>query len=161
MIKVNDYFGLGDEAVTLEVAAKLLDISDAEITIIKNDEMLNQVGCKDYVVNGLLHKTNIPGNHYNIYLRKDTNEPLRSTLCHEMLHLRQYVDGDLIVDIEHKRFIWKGKDYPYSYPYMQRPWEQEAFRSQTKFISEVRKALHKPTCHLFDWLTRKKTKTKA
>lgn len=148
MIKVTDYFGLGNEAAVIETAAKLLNISDAEITVIQNDKMLDMVAGDDYVVNGLLHKTNIPGNNYNLYIRKDTNEPIRSVICHEMLHLKQYIDGYLSVDLNNKKFKWKGKDYPYSYPYEQRPWEQEVFKQQTSFISKVRKALSKKECLL-------------
>lgn len=158
MIKINDYYGLGGELETIKVAAEKLGIANVEITVIKNDSMLDQVGSKDYIVNGLLHKTNIPGNYYNLYLRKDTNEPLRSIICHEMLHLRQYIDGDLLVNVERRLFIWKGKDYPYSYPYMDRPWEKEVFKAQSKFISDVKKALPKTGCSILGWLSKKDKK---
>lgn len=156
MIKVNDYFGLGTELNTINIAAEKLGISDVEITVIKNDNMLDQVGSKDYIVNGLLHKTNVPGNYYNLYLRKDTNEPLRLTICHEMLHLRQYIDGDLAVDIDRKLFIWKGKDYPYSYPYMDRPWEKEVFKNQSKFVAEIKKEMPKSQCPFLNLFSKKK-----
>lgn len=148
MIKVTDYFGLGDDAAVIETAAKLLNLEDVEITVIQNDRMLNNVGGDNYVVNGLLHKTKIPGNNYNLFIRKDTNEPIRVIICHEMLHLKQYMDGNLSVDLENQKFKWKGKDYPYSYPYEQRPWEQEVFRQQSSFINKVKKALPKKECFL-------------
>lgn len=148
MIKVVDFFGLDNEAAAIEVAAKLLGIDDAEITVIQNDKMLDAVAGDEYVVNGLLHKTKIPGHKYNLYLRKDTNEPFRNTICHEMLHLKQYIDGDLSVDIDNRKFTWKGKDYQYSFPYKQRPWEQEVFRKQNAFIAQVRKAMPKNGCWL-------------
>lgn len=148
MIKVVDFFGLGDDATAIEVAAKSLGIEDAEIVVIQNDRMLNSVAGDGYVVNGLLHKTRAPGNKYNLYLRKNTEEPIRTVICHEMLHLKQYIDGDLAVDVNNRQFSWKGKIYPYSYPYMQRPWEQEVFRKQNAFIAQVRKAMPKKECWL-------------
>lgn len=159
MIKVNDYFGLGKEVAVIETAAKLLGIEDAEITVIKNDSMLDKVGSPDLIVNGLLHKNNLPGNSYNLYLRGDTNEPIRSTLCHEMLHLKQYIDGVLSLDINKKEFFWNGKEYSYDVPYMQRPWEQEVFRKQNSFISEVRKKMN-PGCLLSAIFNRKKNDKK-
>jgi hypothetical protein len=143
MIKVVDYFGLDNELSTIETAAKVLGIDDVEITVIKNDKMLNQVGSKDYVVNGLLYKNKMPGNSYNLYIRKDTNTPLRSIICHEMLHLQQYINGDLSVDTDKRIFIWKGKIYSYNFPYMERPWEQEVYKKQDKLISDLKKAYPK------------------
>lgn len=159
MIKVNDYFGLGKEVAVIETAAKLLGIEDAEITVIKNDSMLDKVGSPDLIVNGLLHKNNLPGNSYNLYLRWDTNEPIRSILCHEMLHLKQYIDGVLSLDINKKKFFWNGKEYSYDVPYMQRPWEQEVFKKQNSFISKVRKEMS-PGCLFSAIFTHKKNDKK-
>lgn len=56
-----------------------------------------------------------------------------STLAHEMVHVRQYVTGDL-VDGYSAQCRWKGKEYEmpdiFSDDYYFTPWEVEAFGLQ-------------------------------
>ena len=63
-------------------------------------------------------------------------------LLHEMVHLRQYIDGDLSVPgINSTIAIWKGKQYDNSFAYNQRPWEMEAESVSKKGCKEIYRKL--------------------
>ena len=50
------------------------------------------------------------------------------TLAHELVHVRQMAKGMLTVTAKGK--TWKGKFYPRKTPYLDQPWEQDAFAKQ-------------------------------
>ena len=53
---------------------------------------------------------------------------LASTLAHELTHVSQFSKGTLQVARRGKK--WKGKFYPTNYPYLDQPWEVQAFAKQ-------------------------------
>ncbi len=57
------------------------------------------------------------------------------TLAHEMVHVKQFLDGDLIKQ-DHQNYIWKGKFWENidQVCYRQRPWEHEALTKATKLL---------------------------
>jgi hypothetical protein len=67
---------------------------------------------------------------------------LFATVAHEMMHISQYLRGDL-QSIDHKRFSWKGKVYKLSEKrfrkmtlkqYKKLPWEREAYKYCERFF---------------------------
>ena len=52
------------------------------------------------------------------------------TVIHELIHVKQYVKGELI-DRTHGKYktIWKGKDHSKT-SYSKQPWEKQAYRLQ-------------------------------
>jgi len=50
------------------------------------------------------------------------------TLAHELTHVAQFAKGTLQLTPKGRR--WKGKFYPISYPYLEQPWEVQAFARQ-------------------------------
>jgi hypothetical protein len=50
------------------------------------------------------------------------------TLAHELVHVRQLAKGILKITPRGKK--WRGKFYSRSTPYLDQPWEQEAFARQ-------------------------------
>ena len=50
------------------------------------------------------------------------------TLAHELTHVAQFAKGTLQLTPRGKR--WKGKFYPTDYPYLDQPWEVQAFARQ-------------------------------
>lgn len=74
----------------------------------------------------------IDDDHYEINLRSIDVEHLRTTVAHELIHVHQYVRGDLI-DYNGKMF-WKGEVVDTSVvPYMELPWEIEAYLNEEKY----------------------------
>ena len=63
-----------------------------------------------------------------------------NVLAHEMMHVRQYLSGDLTV-VNGKK-IWKGKAYPFAHRDLRKlPWEAEAYRHDqylAKVLAEVK-----------------------
>jgi hypothetical protein len=50
------------------------------------------------------------------------------TLAHELTHVAQFANGTLKVTPKGKK--WKGKFYPTAHPYLDQPWEVQAFARQ-------------------------------
>jgi len=50
------------------------------------------------------------------------------TLAHELTHVAQFANGTLKVLPKGKK--WKGKFYPTNHPYLDQPWELQAFARQ-------------------------------
>ena len=50
------------------------------------------------------------------------------TLAHELAHVAQFANGTLKLTPKGKR--WKGKFYPTTHPYLDQPWEIQAFSKQ-------------------------------
>ena len=71
-------------------------------------------------------------NHYQILLNKRlTKHNLHRVLFHELIHLKQSHSGRL-TPCNHVSVDFMGKHYPHvnSVPYLQRPWEMEAFEHE-------------------------------
>lgn len=68
-------------------------------------------------------------NTYLIVLRPTKDLlALGITLAHELTHVAQFAKGMLKVTPRGKK--WRGKFYPARYPYLQQPWEIQAFARQ-------------------------------
>ena len=68
-------------------------------------------------------------NTYLIVLRPTKDLlALGITLAHELTHVAQFAKGMLKVTPRGKK--WRGKFYPSGYPYLQQPWEIQAFARQ-------------------------------
>jgi hypothetical protein len=71
---------------------------------------------------------------YLVLLRPPARQTLASTialsttLAHEMVHVRQMAKG--ILKVTSKGTFWRGKKYTKSTPYLDQPWEQQAFGMQ-------------------------------
>jgi hypothetical protein len=71
---------------------------------------------------------------YLVLLRPPARQTLASTvalsttLAHEMVHVRQMAKG--ILKITTKGTYWRGRKYKKSTPYLQLPWEVDAFARQ-------------------------------
>lgn len=60
---------------------------------------------------------------------------LTLTLCHEMTHVKQMATG-LLKSVKGGN-LWKGKFYPSKTPYLDRPWEIQAFQNQELLMRRV------------------------
>ena len=57
-------------------------------------------------------------------------------LAHEMVHLKQFVRGELFDYEIGQRVQWKSKTYKTSMEYNKQPWEREAYRLEDKLYKE-------------------------
>lgn len=60
---------------------------------------------------------------------------LAVALCHEMVHVKQMSKGQLKQDAT--GFVWVGKRFKQNTPYLDRPWEVEAFARQELILRKI------------------------
>lgn len=138
MITIKNYANIAEAHSLIEFVSHSLGISYAEVIITKNDKLLNKFNTNDFQLSALLYKAATP-DVYNLIIREYQNEPISLVLCHEMIHLKQFVDGRLELDMNTKTFIWEGKRYSGSISYGTRPWEIEAFEKQWSLLRSYKK----------------------
>ena len=159
MIKIDDYYGLGDNKNILETALANLGVNDIEIVVIRNDSLLRRYSNNLWTVSAICHKAPPPlVNHYTLCVSGNPEKAMPLLLCHEAIHLAQFNRGDLELNLEAKEFTWKGRKYSNNVEYKSRPWEIEAFSNESKLLVKVKKALGIPQCKLFSFLSKGKKK---
>ena len=121
------------------ILVEILGIKDIELTVTVNDKQIKMFDTPDFELQAML--LGYPKlKSYTLVLRSNIGAAnVLPIVCHEMWHLKQMHNGQL--EIIGKDFKWKGKDYPGSTPYFDRPWEKEAVKEQ-KEIEKKAKALY-------------------
>ena len=96
------------------------------------DVKLTKCDAYGYCMMGEDHKT------FELEVRKGMKlYDLISTVCHEMVHVKQYYRKEM--DEESNR--WKSRKLPNDVDYMDRPWEKEAFKMEEKLALECFKEI--------------------
>lgn len=115
----------------LNSALSLLGIDGVTISYSSDRRVLSMFSVPDVDIKAVLMPSVVP-HTYNLYGSRWLG---KTELCHEMIHLSQYENGRL------RRFentlIWDGSPYDNATPYMERPWEIEAFKIQTQLIKHL------------------------
>ena len=127
--------------ITKLILSEILGIKDIELTVVTNDNQVSKFDTKDFELRAML--TGNPNiKKYTLLIRSNVgSSELLSIICHEMVHLNQMNKGWLsIVGYD---FKWKGKFYPGSTPYFDRPWEQDAVKEQSEIERKVKKLYYK------------------
>lgn len=89
-------------------------------------------------------KATLVGNRtqYIIYVGNMDRTEAINVISHELIHLSQYYSGKLIKTKELNSVEWNGEIYDVTkIPYMERPWEIEAFNKEKELASEIRNLL--------------------
>ena len=119
------------------ILVEILGIKDVELTVTSNDNQIKLFDTKDFELQAmLLGNPNLK--KYTLLIRSNvSSSSTLSIICHEMWHLSQMHKGQL--QIIGRDFRWKGKSYPGSTPYFERPWEKEALKEQSEIENKVKK----------------------
>lgn len=118
------------------ILTQILKIENVSLLVVTDDKMVKRFDTSDIEMQAVLQ--GYPQlKKYILYLRKNMSEDLLTTICHEMVHLKQYYDGKLRLD--GTTFYWNGEYYSKPIPYMDRPWEKEAFAKMYDIEKEVKK----------------------
>ena len=155
MLTVKNLSSLRDSAKIEELLHFALDsriVNDVTVCLIERDSTLDRLAIKDYELQALLYQYTMP-HTYALIIRSNPCESVEYIVFHESIHLLQYESGRLDVNVRSGKCVWEGKEFPASYPYMDRPWEKEAFKKQPaltkewralqKSVKKVRKCLFK------------------
>lgn len=123
----------------LRFALGRLGVDDITVVVVNNDRLLDRLaGGGDVTYDALVTETALD-RQFLLTLREHLTVSLTSALCHESVHISQYVSGRLKLDTKTGVCTWMGRTYPSDYDYRRRPWEAEAFRLQGKLAREYRK----------------------
>ena len=136
MIKVNDYTKLKPEGFVEKVlgfAFGLLGVDGPEVTVAVDEPFLKRMSTGDIEYEGILVPTPRP-HAYVLRVKDVTKGEMLRILAHEAVHMSQQERGDLVVNPDTLECRWKGEKYTNDYPYMSRPWEKEAFKTQAEIL---------------------------
>lgn len=104
--------------------------NDVVITFIDNmNKKAGKWGSCRYIKDKNLFHIKICVNNINFMIE---------TLCHEFVHVKQFIYDDLNIDAENSSIMFKGYKYVgenFSHP--QNLWEQEAYRMQTELYTQL------------------------
>lgn len=121
----------------IEYLSSILQISSkAELTIMYNDKLLNQLSKGEVEYSALLQ--NPMPNQYVLFVKSNVSG-LQSIICHEMVHLQQYDSGKLKMSADCKTIWWNGEKFDTTFDYSKREWEVEAFSLQNKLWRSFKK----------------------
>lgn len=125
------------ERICKIILSEILKIDDVELIVAIGDSQIKLFDTPDFELQAIL--TGQPQlKKYTLLLRSNIGTAnVLSIVCHEMWHLAQMYKGDLA--IINKNFRWRGKNYPGSTPYFDRPWEKEALKEQIEIEKQVKK----------------------
>ena len=120
------------DTVLLTIADKILGLDTLTIRVYYSSITIEKDGIiiNDYAVK------NIMPHDYTIFIGKNSKKSwVKTVMAHEMVHVKQYEIGDLI-QLPDKKMKYKGEviDLVTS-DYMDRQYEKDAFREQTKILS--------------------------
>lgn len=121
----------------LNFAFGIVGVKDVNVTVGVDEAFLQKMSPPDMEYEGILVPS--PLSHTYILRVKDVmkGEMLR-ILAHEAVHISQQERGDLKVNPDTLECRWKGEKYTNDYPYMDRPWEKEAFKTQAEILKAYR-----------------------
>lgn len=86
-----------------------------------------------------------PVRSFKMWLTPQTNVQIVRVFCHEFVHLKQWVTGEISIKPGTLALIWHDVEFsPHqieTMPELSKPWEQEAYRKQDDLASYVLKEL--------------------
>ena len=126
------------EKVVKALAFNVLRMDTLEITISNMPKHMENAG--DIQLQAYVKKHLWEDHIYNIYLNRTVNEVhLMKILSHEMIHVRQMEEGDLVqFSPDNPVAIWKGDTIDYhEVEYAKRPHEIEASKYDDKVLKDL------------------------
>lgn len=157
MIEIKDYTSKNPDGTVervLNYASSFLGLEGIIVTVAKNAALLKKLSTKDIDFEAILVPSGME-HSYTLYITDVGKKEQVRILAHEAIHMWQQEKGDLIVDPVTYECRWKGEKYTNDYPYMDRPWEKEAFKTQAEILKaykasqKAEKGGKQPGCLLF------------
>ena len=118
-----------------------LGIKKANILILPFDRIRIYSGSTKDKIDAAIYYN---GYNYLLYVRTLPKKGYLKVIAHELIHLKQYYNGDLSVNNEY--VVWKGKRTSVDIiniqsNYCSRPWEKEAFENQLDLAEKINNKL--------------------
>ena len=123
-------------ADALETLADVLKIPSDTVLRIKQTPQAIRQGEAEFL--GLVQPVEHSPRLYDLYLSPGVSpSTLPKVLAHECVHLAQYTSGRL--SVQGSTVMFDGKEYKYDIYDSFSPWENEAFKMQTKLLKLIKK----------------------
>lgn len=122
----------------LQFLAEKLNITTGEVVIYTNDKLLKSLSKGDTSFEAMLFPSPIDKT-YQLIFCDNPSASLEEIICHEFIHLSQFINEKLKYDVNANKYSWLNKEFDNSIPYKERPWEKEAFKLQTKLLKDWKK----------------------
>lgn len=121
---------------------QVLGMDKKEPLIIRIKQFIKPVKQGEYTIHALIQPIPELDKVYDLYFSPEYTfkSELREWISHELVHLQQYVTGQLKID--GKKVVFKGVEYEYGTYDENSPWEREARSKQSKIATEIRKKLN-------------------
>ena len=123
-------------ADALETLADVLKIQSDTVLRVKQTPQAIRQGDAEFL--GLVQPVEHSPRLYDLYLSPGVSaSTLPKVLAHECVHLSQYASGRL--SVQGSTVMFDGKEYKYDIYDSFSPWEDEAFKMQTKLLKLIKK----------------------
>lgn len=123
-------------ADALETLADVLDIPQDIILRVKQTPQAIRQGEAEFI--GFIKPVEHSPRLYDLYLSPGVSaSTLPKVLAHECVHLAQYASGRL--SVQGSTVMFDGHEYKYDLYDSFSPWEDEAFKMQTKLLKLIKK----------------------
>lgn len=120
----------------IETIADVLKIPSDTVLRIKQTPQAIRQGEAEFL--GLVQPVEHSPRLYDLYLSPGVSaSTLSKVLAHECVHLAQYASGRL--SVQGSTVVFDGKEYKYDIYDSFSPWEDEAFKMQTKLLKLIKK----------------------
>ena len=115
-----------------ELEQPLYFFKDKLISMAESAELIVYICDGLYRTCDVLAQSYIADGVYNIEIDSRLSKTRTiKCLAHEIVHIKQYVNGELIIDNENEKVYWKGEEYKWDIfdddeSYLLSPWEIDA-----------------------------------
>lgn len=145
MMTIRNYTSYPIEGLLRFILDRYMPSYQGTLVVCHNNAALKRYSTPSVELEALLYRNGLTGNQYTMILREGPGTPER-IVCHEMVHLMQFLRRDLSLDLQSRTFTWRGKSYPASLKYEDRPWESEAFGMEGIVLRNYKSAKKRKTC---------------
>ena len=130
------------DTITMIILNKVMRYDTMTVNIYKLTDMFDN---DDMILNAHTVANPFEKHNYMIFMKNDlSTEDAKSTLSHELIHIRQMEDCKL--SIFDKGYVWNKDSFNYkNVTYDSRPYEIEAFNSSSSVKSKLDKLYEKTT----------------
>ena len=132
------------DTIALVLAHKVFEYDTMHIIVVYIPDHIGsgEVDGEEYMFEAFVQQIPFLPHRYLVLMNKKTSKrKLQEVLSHEFVHIKQYESGDLYV--YGNMYDWKGETNRFSdVKYMERPFEKEAFKNQSKIKKELQKHLY-------------------
>lgn len=144
MITVYDYTGFkpeGEVEKALSFACNELGVDNITVVVTLNEKLLRKLSKHEVEYQAVLFKNKDLKHIYNLCFRPRLNQATYTEIiAHEAVHLSQQERGELSLNLSNGECRWKDELFTADYPYMERPWEREAFKVQSDILRQYKKS---------------------